>query len=239
MNIEKQTLVLNPRRVLYILAAVGIVVLLLSLWGIHMRFFPYNVSNNAQANFIEDFSGEMDFNQQHNIAAYFGTLIMALAAYLSFIVAKFKKAADKVIWSATAWMVFFLSMDNLAEVLQKVNAYFQIGDNPKVPFPISEIVAAFIFIVIVALLWRQLDNQSRWFFVIFTLTYFGGVIGKELTRASGKSLTTALHIFTEQALEYAGEIVLVYTLLHHFGLTFLRVSVSIAGTEESKKRSLH
>lgn len=233
MNIEKQTLVLNPRRVLYILAAVGIVVLLLSLWGIHMRFFPYNVSNNAQANFIEDFSGEMDFNQQHNIAAYFGTLIMALAAYLSFVIVKFKKASDKVVWSATAWVILFLSMDNLAEVLQKVNAYFQIGDNPKVPFPISEIVVAFLFLILIILLWRQLDNQTRWLFVAFAVTYFGGVIGKELTRGTGKSLTTALYIFVEQALEYGGEIVLVYALLNSLASSTRQFIVSIESKEKA------
>ncbi|MCB0101548.1 MAG: hypothetical protein H6635_04965 [Anaerolineales bacterium] len=225
---SQRTLTINPRNTLIVLAMAGTVIILLSTLGLHMRFFPhaYNVHNGTQANFLQDFGIEMDFNLKHNVASYFGLLFMALAAYLLFIVARFKKSTEKLPWVVTAWVVFFLSIDNLAAVLQKFNFYFGIENGPKAYFPISEIIVAVIFIMLLIALWRQLDNHTRWLFLAFALTYFSGIIAKELTLGANKNLSSALFILLEQALEYTGEILLVYALLHHLSKSIGEFSVS-------------
>ena len=228
MNTER-TLTINPRRTLIVLASAGVAVILLSALGLHMRFFPgsYNVHNGTQANLLQDFGIEMDFNLKRNVASYFGMLFMALAAYVLFTIAKFKKSAEKFPWAATAWVVFFLSIDNLAAILQKANVYFRIENGPKAYFPVTEFIVAIIFAVLLFALWRQLDSQTRWLFLVFALTYFAGAIGKELTLGANKELTAALFMLFEQALEYTGEIVLVYALLHHVSTSMAQFSISI------------
>ena len=228
MNTER-TLTINPRRALVVLAVMGTVIILFSALGLHMRFFPdfYQVHNNAQANFLQDFGIEMDFNLKHNVASYFGVLFMSLAAYLLFIAVRSKKSADRVPWAITGWVVFFLSIDNLAAVLQKANGYFGIENGLKDYFPVTEIIVAIIFVVLLLALWRQLDGRTRWLFSAFALTYFAGAIGKELTLGANKELSSALFMSLEQALEYAGEILLVYALLHHLSMTTAQLSISM------------
>lgn len=228
MNAER-AMTINPRRAFVVLTVTGAIVILLSAVGLHMRFFPdlYQVHNNAQANFLQDFGIEMDFNLKHNVASYFGMFFMALAAYVLFLVARFKKSVEKLLWVVTAWVVFFLSLDDLAAVLQKSNAYFGIENGPKSYFPVTEIIVAIIFVVLLLALWRQLDGRTRWLFSAFALTYFAGAIGKELTLGANKELSSALFISLEQALEYAGEILLVYALLHHLSMTTAQLSISM------------
>jgi len=237
MSTENQTLNLSihPRRALLALTIAGIIVILLSLLGVHIKFFPgaYNVHTNNQANFLQDFTIEMDFNLEHNISAYFGTLVLALAAYLLFVITNVKKGeAGRLPWVAMAWIIFFLSMNSLAEIMDKVNAYFQ-NDNG---LPQSQIVLAVIFFAILSSLWRQVGYPSSWLFFAFGLLYFSGAIAKEYTFAyAGKDLPYALYTVLEQALEYAAEIILVYGLLLYFESSIPRVSISIMDSATSKK----
>jgi len=236
MDIENQTSVLpiHPRRALLALTVAGIIVILLSLLGVHIKFFPgaYHVHTNNQANFLQDFTIEMDFNLEHNISAYFGTLVLALAAYLLFVITTAKKGeAGRLPWAAMAWTIFFLSMNSLAEIMDKVNAYFQDGSTP----PRSQIVAAVIFFLILIPLWRQLGSPSSWLFLAFGLLYFSAAFAKEYTFAyAGKDLPYALYTVAEQALEYGAEIILVYGLLLYFESAMPQVSISIIDTAPAK-----
>jgi len=237
MNSSNQTntLRLKPGRVLWVLSIGVVVVILLSLLGVHMRFFPqaYNVHTNNQANFIEDFSIETNLNLQHNVPTYFDMLLMSLAAYLLFMISKFKnKAKDKfrIIWSIMAWSVFLLALDNFTEILYSINYYFQ-TDEKSTPFPTTMVIMAGVILLILIALWKQFPDSSRWLLIGFGLTFVGASIAKVYTHVyAAKNLHYALYMILEEALKYTGELMLIHALLLYWQSVFSKIQISIKGT---------
>jgi len=237
---QTNTLQLKPERALWLLSIIAVVVILLSLLGVHMRFFPhaYEVHTNNQANFIEDFSIETNLNLQHNIPTYFDMLFLSLGAYLLFLISKFKnKAKDKfrVLWSVMAWSVFLLAMDNFTEILYSINYYFQ-TDEKSTPFPTTMMVLAGVILLTFILLWTQFPVSSRWLLIGFGLTFFGASIAKVYTLVySAKDLYLTLYAVLEETMKYAGEIMLIHALLLYWQMAFPKIKVSIINSGRATK----
>ena len=233
---QEQNLIIKPRQVLFVFGGAGIIVLILSYISQYLRLFPdsYNIHSPFQADLIHDFIAEFDFNGQPNIAIYYNVLTLNVAACLLFIIAYFKnilKDAYRFYWIAMAWMVLFFSIDNLAEIHEKINLYFQgtaaVGGWSEYTWVIAGVAGIVILAVLFRRFWLHLDTKYRFLFLASVILYFAGILGKEVTRLhASKDFIYSLYITFEQGLQYGGATLLIYSLLLYILFVFPRFFVS-------------
>jgi hypothetical protein len=233
---QEQTLIIQPKLALYILGGMGIVVLILSIIAEYLKIFPnsYTIHFPLQTTLIDDFITEFDFTGRPNIAIFFNMLILDTASILAFIIAYLKNISrDKyrLGWVAMAWIVWFLAIDNLAWIIERMNAYFKELIDAGGGFKYDPLTAGVVAVIILAALsfrfWMHLDNKYKVLFLISAVLYFGGEIGKELINLYGpKKFVLIVFSALEQALHYGGATLLVYSLLLYIGSYFSGFSVS-------------
>jgi hypothetical protein len=165
-----------------------------------------------QANLIRDYISEFNFRAQPNIAIYYTMLILDVAAFLLFLIAHFTRASkdkNKSSWTAFAWIVLFIAIDNLALVQSKIFEYFRDGTNAgggwlKYPWMLPAFLLLLLALVFIGL-WPQFDNKYRVLFLASIVLYFAGVFVKIYSKFTFAA--------AEQALQYGGATLLVYSLL--------------------------
>jgi len=222
-KLEKEpTLIIQPRKALYILGGIGIVMVILSLIGQYadllQRFhFPF------QADIIQDYTLEFDFNGKPNIAIYYLILLLDVASFLLFIISYLKNASGdkfKFQWFAMAWIVLALSMDNLAVIHKKIREYFQDWTGMGAWFEYNCLIVGIVTLVVLVILFlrfgQHLDAKYRIFFFASAIMYFGGAMGKEYS----------LFITLDQILQYGAATLLIYSLLLYIKSKYSFFSVS-------------
>jgi len=211
MNKLKQepTLIIQPRKVLYILGGIGIVMAFLSLIGqytdlLQGHHFPF------QADLIQDYTLEFDFGGKPNIVIYYNVLLLDITSFLLFIVSYLKSAAGdkyKLQWFAMAWIVLAVSIDNLAVIHKKIKEYFQDWTDMGAWFEYKWVIVGIVILVILVILffrfWQSLDTKYAILFFVSAVMYFGGALGKEYS----------LFITLDQMLQYGASALLIYSLL--------------------------
>ncbi len=210
------TLVIQPRRALYLFGGIGILVVILSFIGQYLFMFPdtYNIRSPFEANLIRDFISEFNFHGQPNISIYYNLLGLNAASFFLFVIAHFKKISkDKYWfhWAAMAWIVLVVSIDNLAIIRNKIVEYYQDSVNSAGSSPygwmIAGILVAVVLIIFFFQFWLRLENKYRILFVTSIFIYFIGA----LIKAYSLLPFTAL----EQVLHYGGVTLLLYSVLHY------------------------
>ena len=79
-----------------------------------------------------------------------------------------------------------------------------------------------IFAVLFLRFWLHLDSRYRVLFLASAVLYLAGVFGKEITASPSMGLTFSLILTVEQALQYAGVTLLIYSLLLYMTTAFPR-----------------
>ncbi len=224
MNAQKQetSMLVHAKRVLYILGGAGIILVILSFISQYLRLFPdsFHVGSSSLKNFIKDFISEFDFNGQPDIVIYFNVLTLNAAAILLFVVAYFKNIAKdsyRIYWKALAWIIWLFAIDNLAVLHKKIRILF-LGETVdgwlKYAGLIAGVVGIAIFVAVFFRFWRHFDDKYRTLFFTSAILYFLGVLGDELIKFYPSEIFSyALLITFEQALQYGGVILLIYSLL--------------------------
>ena len=236
MNTQEQerSLMIQPRRALYIFGGAGIVMVILSFASQYLRLYPdsYNIRYPVQASFINDFILEFNFAGQPDIAIYHNILLLDAAACLLFVIAYLKNAvkdAYRSRWTAMAWIILFFAVDNMAVFHRRIPLLFQ-GTTVmgfKYAWMIAGIAGIVIFSVLFFRFWLHLDNKFRNLFLVSIVLYLAGAFGKEITGARAvMDLTNSLFLTAEQAFQYGGATLLTYSLLLYLTSFFPRFFVA-------------
>jgi hypothetical protein len=236
MNTQTQenTLIVQPRRAIYFFGGAGIIVVILSFISQYIRLFPdiINVHYPIQADFIHDFILEFNFNGQSDIAIYYNLLILNVAACLLFVIAYLKKMNKdpyRYQWTATAWITLFFALDNLAELHQKMQALFQDKESMGAP-EYAWIAALVILAVLFFRFCLRLDRKYRFLFLTSVILYFVGTLGQTVTSFyNSKEFIYSLFLTIEQALQYGGVTLLIYSLLIYLTSSFPSFFISTNG----------
>jgi hypothetical protein len=225
---QKQTLIVQPKKALYIFGGVGIIMVILSLVGQYVSS-PQNLSGIRfpfQADIINDYMLEFDFNGKPNIVIYYIVLILDVAAFLLFVISYLKKSVKdkyRFQWSAMAWIVLALSIDNLAVIHKKINEYVQSWSSSGGWFEYKWVIAGAVTLVILVAFffrfWQHLDPKYKVLFLVPAVMYFGGALGKEYS----------LFIALDQALQYGAATLLIYSLLLYIKSEYPSFSVQTKG----------
>jgi hypothetical protein len=234
-------LIIQPKWV-NVLTGVGIFILVLSVFSEYIQIFPglLNVRTSLQKTLMADFISEFDFVGKPDIATYYNMLLLDVVVFLLFVVAALKKAAAdkyKFSWAALAWIVFFVALDTLAVLHKKVNLHIDELANISGRFTYDPIIAGTVVFIVLFILflrfWLHLDRKYKVFFLAFALMYFGGELGKEISKSyATEGLPHLAFTAVEQALQYGGSTLLIYALLTYITSCLPQFFVAIKGAKD-------
>jgi len=222
---QEQTLVVHPKKALYIFGGAGVILVILSLIGQYINS-PENLQGihfPFQVDIISDYTLEFDFAGKPDIVIYYNVLILNLAAFLLFVISYFKKMdmdQYRFHWRAMAWIVLVLAIDNMAVIHKKINEYFQgeagMGAWYEYKWVITWIVVFAILIILFFRFWQHLESTYRILFLAPAVMYFAGAVGKE----------AAFLIPLDQVLQYGAATLMIYSALSYLKSHYPIFSVS-------------
>jgi hypothetical protein len=220
-NIQKPepVLIIQPKRVLTIIGAAGVILVIISFLSQCLRLFPGILFFHIpfQEYFVRDFIWEFDFNGQPNITIFFNVLTLNIAAILLFVIAFFKntiKDSYRFHWTAMACIVWLFAIDNLAVIHRKIQLFFVEGNVVTGWLAYLWVILLIVILAVVYFrFWQHLDRQYKSLFLTAALLYFAGVLGREAIFYPAKEFIYSIFLTIEQALQYAGVAVLIYALL--------------------------
>lgn len=238
---QEQTLTIQPKRVLYILGGIEIVVVIFSLIGQYLRLFPdsYSIHSPFQERVLHDFIWYFDVNSEANLTTYYSVTMAMLSAFLLFIIAYFKNAAKdkyRIHWAALAGFLLYISMDDASVIHEKSSKYLKGFSDLGGWFEYKWVFIGLVVIGILAIaffqFWLHLDNKYKALFLASAAMFFGGAVGTEMLGGhwaysnGSKNFTYVLFNTLEQSLQYAGLILLAFSLLLYIKTYFPLFSVS-------------
>lgn len=241
MDLQEQniTLIAKPRRTLYILAGMGIVIIIFSLIGQYLRMFP-NVLSAHSPLLVHNFIVGFDVNAEANFPTFYSVSMAIAASFLLFVVAYFKnKVGDRYRfhWLVLALFLLYISVDDASVIHEKVSKYLKgitdLGGWFHYRWVIVGLVIVAIFGISFFRFWLNLDNRYKILFLVSAGLFFGGAMGVEMiggrwANANGsKNFIYILFTTLEQGMQYGGLMTLVYTLLLYIKSYIPNFSVSI------------
>jgi hypothetical protein len=235
MEYPHHTLTIKPRLIGTILLVATVILVALSTIGQVFRYFPdsYQIHSPAQEFALDFFIKEFDVNTESNIPTYFNTIILAIAALLLFVIASAKKALKdrfRYGWFALAFFLLYLSIDELAMIHEKLSKPLSGMTDLGGWFHYRWVIAGMVGVIVVGLLFLRfflhLENRFKVLFLLSGVLYFMGALGGEMVSGryadvfGTKNFASALLTTGEEALEFSGVSLLIYSLLNYIELHF-------------------
>jgi hypothetical protein len=239
---QENTLTIQPKRVMFFVGAVGVVLVILGFISQYLRLFPdsINVRFPYQADLITDFKLEFDFDGRSSIAIFFNVLLLNMAVCLMFVITHLKKInKDKYrfSWTAMAWVVLFFAIDNLADLSKKIEIIVKDKEAGSVGVDLPWVLTVTgILFALFFLFWVQLDGKYKNLFLVSIVLCLGGVLVKGFAGLQDfDALIYAVYLSIAQALQYAGGILLSYSLFQYLIFTFPNFIVLAAASPKRTK----
>jgi hypothetical protein len=241
---QDRKLVFQPKWAIYIFGGIEIIAIIFSLTGQYLRMFPdsYHIHTVFQEKLIRDFTEEFDVNSEANITTYFSVTMAMLSAFLFFVIAYLKNAAKdrfRFQWAALGVFLLYISMDDASVIHEKSSKYLKGLSSLGGWFEYKWVFIGITVIVIMGILffnfWLHLDNKYKALLLISAAIFFGGAVGVEILGGrfaytfGSKNFSYVLFTTWEQGSQYAGLILLIYSLLHYIKSYFPWFSVSSKG----------
>ncbi len=180
-----------------------------------------------------------DMGTEHNVPAYFSTVIILFAAFLLNTIAAFKKKNGEsyaLHWRILAIIFVYLSMDEMIGIHELSSRPAQKFFGPGwLLHYYGWVIPGSILVIIFAISYFRfllhLPLKSKLLFSIAGVLYVGGAIGMELVsnhydKLYGvKNLTYHMIVTVEETLEMAGIILFVYALLDYISLNIKEIQL--------------
>ncbi len=191
------------------LLVIGVLVLL----AIHVafqydRFYTHHLPWEIHALF--------DLDEEQSVPTWYSAALLGFAALLTAAVAAARRrdgARDVGRWRLLAWVMTYLSFDEIAGIHETVNSLSPI--NWTIPFGLLAIVVGSLFLPFLA---RQAP-ATRWGFVAAGVVYLGGAAGVEFLtsqffdESNKREFYYALFTVVEEGMEMFGAVLMIHTLL--------------------------
>lgn len=239
---QENMLAIQPKRLLYFVSGVGVILVILGFLSQYLRLFPgsINVRFPYQADLITDFKLEFDFDGRSSIAIFFNVVLLNMAVCLLFVTAYLKKInKDKYrfSWTAMAWVVLLFAIDNLMDLSKKLEIIVKDKEAGSVGVDVPWVLTvAAVFFALFFLFWMQLDGKYKNLFLVSFVLCLGGVLVKGYAGLQDfDALIYAVYLSIAQALQYAGSILLSYSLFQYLVSTFPNFVVLTNASAERNK----
>ena len=244
MSDSTTTIKLDPKRVLIALTVIIILLIGLSIWGQYLRFFPgtYDIHGKWGEFWIDLLMQGFYVDLEANVPTYFNAIILFIPALLLGIISAWKysvKDKFKIHWAGLALAFLYLSMDEAAVLherlikpMRSIVNFEGYGGLFYFAWVIPGIAVVVLFLLTYLRFFLHLENKFKILFFISLGLYIGGVLGGEMLNGRFadtvglKNFTYAAYTSVEEALEYFGASMVIYSLLVYIkqylpdGITF-------------------
>jgi hypothetical protein len=234
------TVKINSKYILIFLMVVIGLLVALSIWGQHMRFFGVADIRGAWHEFVIDqMINNFYLDYEGNVPSYVNALLLFIPSLLLAGIGAWKSAVKdkfRFHWNGLAFIFFILSVDEIAsfheELIKPMRAVFGSDGIFYFAWIIPGMVAIALFGLTYIMYFLHLENKFKLLFFLSLAVYLGGVIGGEMV--SGyfaanlgiKNYTYAVVASLEESIEMLGCSLIIYSLLEYIkhylpeGLTF-------------------
>jgi len=179
-----------------------------------------------------------NFNKEHNIPTLYSSFALIFASILLSIIATThrKRSSSYFPWLGLAIIFLFLSIDETAQIHEKLTPYFRELFNTSGLLYYAWVIPNGIFVAGLAIVYlkflMRLPNKIMILFVVSGTTFVSGAIGFEmlsgrLTYNYGRdSLLYAFYYSCEEFFEMLGIVIFIYTLLLYIARQFQFLTIS-------------
>lgn len=233
MQNSTPTIKINPKKVLFTLFAITVLLVCLSIWGQYLKYFPTSFDMHGA---IQEFGVDLLMHSfytdsEANVPTYFNTIILFIPSILLAMIGLSKISINdkfKFHWIGLAIIFLYLSMDEAAVIHEKlikpmrslVN-FESYGGVFYFAWVIPGIAAVLLFIVTYLHFFLHLENKYKFLFFISLAIYVSGIIGGEMLSGhfAGtvglRNFTYAVYTSIEESLEWIGASLTIYSLLKY------------------------
>ena len=233
MSEQTPTVKVNPKKVLIILLVIAVILVSLSIWGQHIKYFPGSIDIRGPIHeyFLDLLMSTFYMDNEANIPTYFNTILLFIPAALLAIIGSWKKSeGDKFryAWIGLSLVFLFLSIDEasvlhetLIKPMRSLINYEGYGGLFYFAWVIPGMGAVLLFIIIYLRFFLHLPNKYKFLFAASLTIYVSGVIGGEMLSGhfadtiGFKNFTYAKYTSLEESLEWLGAIMIIYSLLSY------------------------
>lgn len=229
MTNTSPTVKINSKYILIFLIAVIALLVSLSIWGQHMRFFGVaDIRGSWHEFLIDQMINNFYLDYEGNVPSYANALLLFIPSLLLAGIGAWKSSIrDKFRfhWNGLALIFFLLSIDETAsfheELIKPMRAVFGSEGVFYFAWIIPGMIAIALFGLTYLMYFLHLENKFKLLFFLALGVYLGGVIGGEMV--SGyfaanlgiKNYTYAVVASIEESVEMIGCSLIIYSLLEY------------------------
>lgn len=232
------SVVVHPKRVLYILAGVVGVLLVFSLFGQFSRFI---LEHGRLLGFVEEFNVDLE----NNIPTYFSGVLLLGAGALCGLVAWTRQQWDRPFgrhWAVLGFLLAYVSVDEVAEIHERTISPLRdlLGADGLLYY--AWVVPAMGILLVLAVVYARffwhLPRRWKGWFTLAAGTYLSGALGVEVlgglyaSQYGVNTFSYALITTVEEGLEMMGTVLFLYALLAFLRADGLALHVTLAGQGE-------
>lgn len=220
---------LNPKNILIFLFTVVILLVILSIWGQHMRFFGVSDIRGSWHEFlIDQMMNNFYLDYEGNVPTYTNALLLFIPSLLLAGIGIWKSAIHdkfRFHWIGLAIIFFILSVDEMAsfheKLIKPMRAVFGSEGIFYFAWIIPGIIAVALFGLTYLMYFLHLEKKFKLLFFFSLAVYLGGVIGGEMisgyfaANLGIKSYTYAVVASLEESIEMFGCSLIIYSLLEY------------------------
>lgn len=220
---------LNPKRVLISLFALVAALVVLSIWGQHMRFFGVADIRGYWHEFLIDLMMSAFYlDAEGNIPTFANALLLFIPALLFGLIGAWKnlvKDKFRLHWNGLALIFLLLSFDEAAvlheRLIKPMRSIVGSGGIFHFPWVIPGMAAVAIFGLTYLMFFLHLDKKFKILFFFSLAVYISGVIGGEMisgyfaANLGQKNFTYAVVASLEESIEMFGCSLIIYSLLEY------------------------
>ncbi len=246
---SQHTIKLGTKTVITVLVILSLVFIGLSLLGQWYRLFPdsYTISGPTQEFFLDLFIDKFSVNTENNVPTYFNTVILAIAAFLVFLIASAKYAGrDKYRyeWLLLGLVLLYISIDEAAVIHEEFSRLFKGAPDINGWLHYKWVIPGSIIVALLGLgflrFFFHLENRYKILFFLSSAVFLAGGLGSELVSGryanqfGTKSFTYSMLTTVEESLEWFGVILLIYTLLKYIQAYLPEIAFHFKGASYKK-----
>ncbi|MBI5964775.1 MAG: hypothetical protein HY863_14950 [Chloroflexi bacterium] len=222
---------LNPKKILFALFGICVLLVCLSIWGQYYRFFPESIAMHGvfQEFGIDLLTKSFYTDSEANVPTYFNTIILFIPSLLFAAIGAWKfsiKDKFKVQWIGLALIFLYLSVDEASVLHEKLIPpmrelfnYERFGGIFYFAWVVPGMIAVLLFMLAYLRFFLRLENKYKILFFLSLAIYVGGIIGGEMLSGhfagtiGFKNFTYSAYTSLEESLEWIGCSLLIYSLL--------------------------
>lgn len=229
MTLQNPIITINPKRILIFFVSVVAILVGLSIWGQHIRFFGVaDIRGYWHEFLIEIMMTAFYLDNESNVPTYINALLLFLPALLLAAIGAWKnltKDKFRFQWIILALVFFVLSVDEIASfherLIKPMRAMFGSEGFFFFAWIIPGIAAVVLFGFAFLTFFLHLEKKFELLFFFSLAVYISGVIGGEMVSGyfaanlGQKNYTYAVVASLEESVEMLGCTLIIYSLLEY------------------------